>query len=143
MVPVNKENFKKRLKYEVDEYNTYQNFLYRRLMFGIKAYKEEDIQKMSENKKNSVNALYKKAQLELNLWKQSITNELCNNLLKTLFHKSILATMLVETYGTYTNPNYFNTINFKDLGISKKDIINKLIFLKLLPENYFNLKTKV
>lgn len=143
MVPVNKENPKRKLQYEIDSLTPYQNFLYRRLMFGIKAYKEEDIMNMSENKKKAIDALYKKAQTELNLWKQSITNELCNNLLKTLFHKSVLATMLVETYGTYTNPNYFNTINFKDLGISKKDIINKLIFLKLLPENYYNLKTKV
>ena len=31
----------------------------------------------------------------------------------------------------------------KKLGISKKDIINKLIFLKLLQEYYYNLKTKV
>ena len=39
----NKHNNKRYCTYEVDEFNQYQNFLYRRALFGLKVYAPDEI----------------------------------------------------------------------------------------------------
>jgi len=131
-----------RMDYNIDKFNDYQNFLYKRLMFGLKAYPKHETDKMTKEKKQSIMRLHYKAQRELNIWKQTLCNDLCNKFLKVAFPKSVLASILVEKYGNDTDINYFNKVNFKDLKINKEDIIRKFIDLRLLPLNYYKLKNE-
>jgi hypothetical protein len=47
---------------------------------------------------------------------------------------------MVEIFANHTDPEYISTLEFKDLGISKKDIVIKLIQEKVLPNNFYELK---
>jgi hypothetical protein len=58
-------------------------------------------------------------------------------LLGTLFPKSQLIQEL--TADNSTSDKFVNTLSFKDLGISKVTIINKLISENLLPANFATL----
>jgi ribosomal protein L9 len=126
--------------YEVDEFNNYQNFLYRRALFGLKVYKPEEIKTMFKDKKERIEKVHKRAQNELNLWKQTLTNNMFNALFAKYFSKSPMGKELLTTYGSITDPKYINKINFKDLGVKKKDVVNKLIELGVLPKNFYELK---
>ena len=46
----NKYNGKRYTVYEVDEFNSYQNFLYRRALSGLKAYSPEELKTMHKSK---------------------------------------------------------------------------------------------
>lgn len=126
--------------YEVDEFNSYQNFLYRRALFGLKVYKPDELKTMFKDKRQRIEKVHKRAQNELNLWKQTLTNNVFNALFSKYFSNSPMGKELITTYGNITDPKYINKIEFKDLGVKKKDIVNKLIELGVLPKNFYELK---
>ena len=53
-------------KYEVDQYSQYQNFLYKRALYGLKSLPVEEVEKMSEQKKIRINRVNRRAQRVLN-----------------------------------------------------------------------------
>lgn len=136
----NKHKGKRYLVYEVDEFNNYQNFLYRRALSGLKVYSPEELKAMHKSKKERIEKVHKRAQVELNLWKQSVTNSIFNKFFMKYFSKSPFARDFVTKYADTTDPKYVNKIAFKDLGIQKKDVVNKLIELGVLPKNFYELK---
>jgi hypothetical protein len=101
--------------YERDPYSQVQNFLYKRAMMGLKM----------------------RTQKILNLWKQELTNDWTNQLLKVLFPKSPFITELVE--GSFVDPEFKNIMTFEDLGITKEKIIAKLHKEGILPPNFYSL----
>jgi hypothetical protein len=137
----NKYKGKRYVAYETDEFNTYQNFLYRRALFGLSVYQPDELKTMFKSKKDRIQRVHKRAQNELNLWKQAITNNMFNKLFEKYFSKSPFAQELITTYGQVTDTKFVNKIEFKDLGVKKKDIVNKLIELGILPKNFYELKT--
>jgi hypothetical protein len=92
---------------------------------------------MNSAKKIKIKNKHLQAQRMLNTWKQELTNDLTNKLLLSLFPKSTLIKELTE--GTFTSTNFVNTLTFKDLRISKADVINKFIETNLLPHNFATL----
>jgi hypothetical protein len=137
-----KHKNKRYVVYEIDEFNQYQNFLYRRALFGLKVYKPEEVKTMYKAKKERIEKVHLRAQKELNLWKQSLTNKVFNAIFAKYFPKSPFANELITKYGEVTDPKYKNKIEFKDLGVKKKDIVNKLINLGVLPQNFYELKSQ-
>ena len=83
--------------------------------------------------------VHRRAQSTLNIWKQQVTNVLSSNIFSTLFPKSSLAKAFVETTED-VDPEYINKMTFKELGISKKNVIDKLITDGVLPINFYQLK---
>lgn len=120
-------------------YNDHQNFLYNRALYGLSVYSQKEIEEMSLEKKQRVKKLQKKAQTVLNIWKQEIVNILANKLFTDIFPDMEITQCLVDYYGTGGDPEYINTMSFKTLGITKEDVINKLIESKLLPKNFYQL----
>ena len=47
---------------------------------------------------------------------------------------------MVEKFGNDTDPNYISRVSFKDLGITKRDIVTKLMEEKILPVNFYELE---
>lgn len=127
--------------YENDPYNSRQNFLYKRAIFGMAIYTDQEISEMSKVKVKRIIKSHRKTQVVLNLWKQELVNAWTNKFFSIIFPTSPLAKEF--TTQTSVDKNFICTLSFKDLRIHKQDIINKLIVEKILPKNFNELKTDV
>jgi hypothetical protein len=127
------------LQYEKDPFNSYQNFLYKRALFGLAVYTQEELVKMHSDKKKRIEKVHTRAQEILNLWKQELAGQWTVKLLNTLFWHSDLVKEFTEKFGEDTDPQYISKVDFKSLGVSKVDVINKLISEKILPNNFYQL----
>ncbi len=124
---------------EADFLNNYQNLLYRRALLGINVYPQEEIEKMHYDKRKRIEKVHRKTQDILNLWKQEIVVGLSNMFFQIIFPKTEITKQLLEDKQP-TDPNFINKMSFKDLHITKSQIIDKLIKERILPANFKNLK---
>lgn len=126
------------VQYELDGYSQYQNYLYKRALYGLNALTQEELASMCSKKKQRVLNVYKRAQKVLNVFKQRVTIKYTNEIFKNLFPKSPWTDDML-TY-VETDERFTNTLTFKDLNISKKDIITIFISEGILPKNFLSLK---
>ena len=129
----------KQTRFERDAFNAYQNFLYKRAMYGLSVYSSEELERMRPEKKARIKKVHFRCQQVLNIWKQQICNEFTNKLLMRLFPNRALAQLFFVTHKDVIDPGFMNTLNFKDLGISKKQIVDKLIIEGVLPKDFYSL----
>ena len=61
---------------KTDQYSQYQNFLYKRALYGLKSLPTEEVEKMSKPKKIRISRVHRRAQRVLNEAKQSKSNKL-------------------------------------------------------------------
>ena len=129
---------KRVMSYEKDHFSKYQNFLYHRALYGLKIYGEAELKAMSKQKKSRIFKVHKRAQQVINLMKNEVVTARTNKLFETLFPKSNLTQELLAE----TEPclDVINTSSFKELNISKKDIIERFIKERVLPSNFYQLK---
>lgn len=125
-------------EYEKDNYNGYQNHLYKRALYGLSAFTQDELNTMCSKKKQRVNKVYMKGQNVINLYKQKVTNAYSNFIFKTLFPQSPLTQFLMET--EETDVEFKNTLTFKDLGITKDQIVNMFVTEGILPKNFHSLQ---
>jgi hypothetical protein len=111
-----------------------QQKLFKHVMVGLELYTPQELYAMNSSKKAKIFKRHKQAQMMLNLWKQELTNVFTNNLLGSLFPKSELIQNFTADYST--SKNFINTLSFKELGITKPMLINKLIQENFLPRNF-------
>ncbi len=130
------------VEYERDKYNSYQNFLYKRALFGMSVYTEEEKAKMHTDKIKRISKVHERAQQILNIWKQELTHHYTAEIMLKLFHHSRIVKDYTEKFAGVTDPDYISTMEFKTLGITKDDIIQKLIEERILPFNFFKLSDK-
>jgi len=146
------------------QYNKFTN-----LMVGLKAYSPEELYVMNSTKKNKIFKRNKQAQTMLNIWKQEkmldqssklgtfasreinkitvaskIQNSYANEIriekdkpLPDVFTLAALSKLL--SVDVQPDPKFICSLSFKDLGIKKNDIINKLITEKFLPVDFATL----
>jgi hypothetical protein len=124
--------------YEQDSYSNYQNYLYKRALYGLSSINQEELDIMCSKKKQRIINVYKRAQVVLNTLKQQATISYTNFLFKTLFPKSPITQFLLSE--TETDTTFKNTLNFKDLGIDKSQIISIFIAEGVLPRNFLSLE---
>lgn len=125
------------MKYERDPYSQKQNFLYKQAVYGISAYSTKQISEMNKKKKSDIINRHRKAQRILNTLKQQRTNEITSCIFKSLFPNSSLAQKISED--CRVDKYHINRLTFKELGINKKDIIDKLIKFDILPKDFMTL----
>jgi hypothetical protein len=128
------------MDYEIDPFNQYQNFLYKRALFGLKIYTPEELDAMKKEKRARINKIQRKTQKTLNVYKQEIVNSLTNNIFQRYFPNSPITRALLGEFN-FTDYEYVNTLDFKALGIGKEHIVNRLIREKILPKNFYELKS--
>lgn len=114
-----------------------QNQLYKSALYGLNIYSKEELARMKWFEKEEIKKMHSKTQQVLNILKQERLVEITNKWFRKWFPKSKLAEDLCST--TDIDPSMFNTMSFKDLNITKEDIINRLILKKVLPVNFHNL----
>jgi hypothetical protein len=126
------------MQYETDRYSQYQNYLYKRALYGLDSLTEKEIATMCSKKKQRIINVYKRAQLTLNKFKQQVTIQYTNFIFKTLFPKSPITDFLLAD--TEIDEKFKNTLTFKELGINKEQIISIFIAEGILPKNFLSLK---
>ena len=129
---------KKYMQYESDGYSQYQNYLYKRALYGLNALSEQELATMCSKKKQRIVNVYKRAQVVLNTFKQKLTIKYSNSLFNILFPNSNLTKELVNL--NETDEKFKNTLTFKDLNIDKDQIISIFIAEGILPKNFLSLK---
>ena len=125
------------VQYEQDTYSQYQNYLYKRALYGLSAMSKEELSTMCSKKKQRVSKVYQRAQVVINLYKQKLTNRYTNFIFKTLFPDAPITDFLLNN--DETDPNFRNVLTFKDLKISKDEIISIFIQEGILPKNFMSL----
>jgi len=129
---------KTHIQYEQDSYSNYQNYLYKRALYGLSSINQEELDSMCGKKKQRIINVYKRAQVVLNKLKQQATINYSNFIFKTLFPNSPITQFLLAE--TETDTTFKNTLNFKDLGIDKQQIISIFIAEGVLPRNFLSLQ---
>jgi hypothetical protein len=127
-------------QYEQDSYSHYQNYLYKRALYGLSSINQEELDTMCSKKKQRIINVYKRAQVVLNTLKQQATISYSNFIFKTLFPNSPITQFLLSE--TETDTTFKNTLNFKDLGIDKQQIITIFIAEGVLPRNFLSLEVQ-
>lgn len=127
-------------QYERDEFNPYQNFLYKRALFGLSVYSEKELSIMHWDKKSRIQKVHGRTQNVLNLWKQELSSKFINDLFSKLFWNSKFVRTMVDIYPKDQDPFFKCNLDFKTLGVNKKQVVNKLIEEKILPHNFYQLQ---
>ena len=125
-------------KEETQWFNSYQYFLFRRALYGLEVYSQEELRYISSQKKKRIKAVHKHAQQTLNLFKQRMLIEYTNKLLTELFFNSKEVKVFVSTYSE-PDPDFICSLPLEKFGINKKDIAKELVDRKCLPYNFFEL----
>jgi hypothetical protein len=126
------------MQYEQDKYSPYQNYLYKRALYGLEALNKEELATICSKKKQRIINVYKRAQSVLNIVKQKITIEYTNLIFEALFPKSPMTQMFLEN--SETDEKFKNTLTFKDLNMNKDFIIAIFITEGILPKNFLSLQ---
>lgn len=114
-----------------------QNELYKRCLMGLDFYTPQELYTMNSAKKSKIFNKHKSVQCLLNLWKQEVSIEKTNSWLAAMFPKS---TLISEICNDKTiSKKFTNTLSFKELGINRTAVIDKLICNNMLPKNFANL----
>ena len=124
--------------FEQDKYSTYQNYLYKRALYGLDSLSQEELANMCSKKRSRIINVYNRAQIAVNKYKHQITKQLADKLLSSLFPNS----ELVDAITSYDDidVNYKNTLTFKDLSINKDHLVELFILEGILPKNFLSLE---
>ncbi len=126
------------MEYEKDNYTSYQNYLYKRALYGLSVFTQSELNAMCSKKKQRINNVYLKAQNVVNLYKQKITKAYTDLIFTSFFPNSPITDFLLNDEST--DEKFKNKLTFKELDISKDDIINLLIKESVLPKNFYSLQ---
>lgn len=126
------------MEYEKDNYSNYQNYLYKRALYGLSIFSQNELATMCSKKKQRINNVYLKAQNIINLYKQKLTKVYTDSIFTTLFPNSPITDYLLNDESE--DVKFKNKLTFKELNISKDDIINLFVNEGVLPKNFFALE---
>ena len=124
-------------KYETDQYSQYQNFLYKRALYGLKSLPTEEVEKMGKQKKIRIQRVNRRAQRVLNEAKQRKVISITNGLFASWFPETKFTKFMLSN--TETDFKVRNTLNFKDLNIDKHEIVRIFIEEGILSSNFLSL----
>ena len=119
--------------------NSYQHFLFKRVLHGLNVYTKEEIETLHWDKKRRISKVWRRSQREINVWKQTICSKMVNDYFRRTFHGPA-AEYILSLPEDEILEDYNNTMSFKDLGISYEDVILRFMSKGLLPKNFFTLK---
>jgi len=140
-------------KYQHDGWLDKTQFeLYNVAMYGLSGYSVVKLKKIPLEKKRRITRLHQRAMKALNNFKQQRVNELFNKLcglkMKKFetnpFNTNFEGTKIgIDHFGNTTDEAFTCTLSFKDLNVSREQIIERLIQERVFPENFFQLKKLV
>jgi len=114
-----------------------QNELYKRCLMGLDYYTPQELYVMNSAKKTKIFKRHKAVQQSINIWKQKLSIEKTNAWLTALFPNSELISDICNDDSV--SKKFINKLSFKELGIKRKEVIEKLIDEHFLPKNFATL----
>ena len=124
-------------QYETDKYTAYQNFLYKRALYGLKSLPKAEVDKMGKQEKIRITRVHRRAQRILNEAKQRKVITITNRIFAKWFPDTKFTKFMLGN--TDTDVKVRNTLNFKDLNIDKDEIIRIFIDEGILSKNFLSL----
>ena len=124
--------------FEYTKLNSYQHFLFKRVLHGLNVYDKAEVEKLHWDKKRRISKVWRRGQREINAWKQMICSKKINNYFKRTFKGKSVEFLISIQVDEYLE-DYNNTMSFKDLGIVYEDVILLFMSKGLLPANYLTL----
>ena len=115
--------------------NAIQREMYRRLMYGLNNYTNEEKSMMSSKQISKIVKDHDRAKRYLHIMKAKKYYEADNNLLNAIFTHCPTGTKDSDWFLYIPK-----TVTLNKLGISPKEIVDEFINRKLLPENFYDLK---
>jgi len=119
--------------------NPYQHFLFKRVLHGLNMYNAQEKAKLHWDKKRRITRVWKRAQKEINNWKQIICNKKVNAYFRETF-TGPTAEYIISIPPEETLENFTNTMTLRDLGITYEDVILRFMQKGLLPRTFLTLK---
>ena len=126
-----------RQPYNTPVFNRVQQNLYGEVVYGLNVYTNAQIQQMPEHQKRAIIRRYTIAQRVINKFKQRVFQNLVDKFFMDLFPRSpfVKAFAEVDSY----DPKVIDRHTFKELGITQKDVADKLLEKGLLPKDFYQL----
>lgn len=119
-------------------FNDVQQFLYRKALYGLAVYKPDHVVRMDRSEKFETIRMQQKAQHVINVFKITMINQWVKSLFSKMFWNSEFAEEFVDE--KYDDYNEVCNMSFKDLGITKHMIAQKLVEANVLPDNFFQME---
>lgn len=132
----NKLNNRSYQSYVPFRFNEVQQRLYSQLVYGIK---EEAKATIPAEQLQEIQLKHQKAQKVINTWKNEIVSSYVDVIFGKVFWHSDISKEMIQKTKRDQRSNVLNNMSFKDLGLEKRHVAEKLISHKLLPENFFQL----
>jgi hypothetical protein len=126
-------------EFQYTKLNSYQHFLFKRVLHGLNVYTKEEVEKLHWDKKRRISKVWRRSQREINAWKQMICNKKVNDYFKKTFKGSIME-IITSVPATEILDDYNNKLTFKQLNIQYEDVILLFMSKGLLPKNYLTLE---
>ena len=124
---------------EITSLTSEQMFLVNRALYGLSVYTQKEILTMKPVKRKRILKVHKRTLKMLNLWKQEIILAWSNSFFKKIFPNSSITIELLDK--TEIDPDFKCTMSFKELGVNKKQLVSKLFEERILPPNFYQLKS--
>lgn len=123
--------------YNTPLFNKVQQKLYGEVVYGLNVYTNTQIQQMPEHQKKTIIRRYTIAQRVINKFKQRVFQNLVDKFFLNLFPRSpiLKAFSEIDAY----DPKEIDRHTFKELGITQKDVADKLLEKGLLPRDFYQL----
>lgn len=127
-------------KTELEDFhlNPVQKRLYREVMYGLRAYPAQKLLKLPDEKKEEISVRYFITRKKLNKWKQDMIRDVSVLALVKCWNEPLAR--LLATKGLETDKEFRVDITFRDLGVTRQEIIAYLIKCRILPRNFYELK---
>jgi len=117
------------------EMNDLQKSMYRRLLYGLTAYSQEEILTMSPSVIFNINKDHHRAKELLNILKYDLVYGHYNKFLSVIFPKI--------NFSYYKDGQDVSLPTLKELKISTLDVVDCWVKGKLLPLNFYNLNLSI
>lgn len=118
------------------QFNSRQQRLFKRLLYGINSIPKPELATLSKEQTKVLIKKHRTAQKIINRLKNEVVAAKCDRVFKKFWNSDLAKEMLVYSKKELNAPN---TMTFKQLGISKSQIADKLVEHGLLPVNFYQL----
>lgn len=120
--------------------NKTQNFYYKRAILGLRVYTPEQLSMITKEKKDRIKRVHKKAQSVLQVLRYQKLVQTSNDTLNLFFSRGNVYNQLIGESVTFISPDLRVSLDDKQLGITKNDILSALLESGVLGPNFLNLK---
>lgn len=132
--------------------NEFQEHLYNRVIYGLDIYDHKEVRKMHPAKRKRIVEKHYKTRKVLNDWRLDIIYSLSNSLFSLFKQHTVVEEQgvgklhlrpLIDTEASPCRSDIKDAMSLAELGITRGQVIDKLIKSRILPDNFYELGDSV